>query len=129
MNDMNAGSNGSTGPSTGANLVRPYAFTSGRTKPAVEMALEALIQALPDPENRTLELGDVETAIVALCAQSPSVAEIAARVGVPIGVARVLVADLVEGGHVRILATLHDDSSDSERRELIERVLGGLRKL
>ncbi|GAA4484889.1 DUF742 domain-containing protein [Rhodococcus olei] len=128
MNDPHANS-AHDGTAAGPNLVRPYSLTSGRTRPAVELALEALIQALPDPENRTLELGDVEAAIVALCAQSPSVAEIAARVGVPIGVARVLVADLVEAGHVRILATLHDDSSDSERRELIERVLGGLRKL
>ncbi|MGW0042191.1 DUF742 domain-containing protein [Rhodococcus sp. NPDC003348] len=120
---MNA--HGGSGPS----LVRPYSLTSGRTKPKVELAIEALIQSLPDPENRTLELGDVDAAIVALCVQSPSVAEIAARVGVPIGVARVLVADLVEAGHVRIQATLQDDSSDNDRRELIERVLGGLRKL
>lgn len=113
----------------GPRLVRPYSFTSGRTRPAVELALEAMIQALPDHENRALGLGDVDSAIVSLCSESPSVAEIAARVGLPIGVARVLVADLVEAGHVRILATLQDDSSDSERRELIERVLGGLRKL
>ncbi|WP_305093221.1 DUF742 domain-containing protein [Prescottella sp. R16] len=113
----------------GPSLVRPYSFTSGRTKPAVELALEALIQALPLSDRQLPELGDVEATIVALCAQSPSVAEIAARVGVPIGVARVLVADLVESGHLRILATLQDDASDSERRELIERVLGGLRNL
>lgn len=113
----------------GASLVRPYSLTSGRTRPAVELALEALIQALPTKDRQLPELGDIETTIVALCAQSPSVAEIAARVRVPIGVARVLVADLVESGHLRILATLQDDASDSERRELIERVLGGLRKL
>ncbi|WP_072847421.1 DUF742 domain-containing protein [Rhodococcus tukisamuensis] len=114
---------------TGPSLVRPYSLTSGRTLPAVELALEALIQALPDTANRNWELGDVDATIVALCAQSPSVAEIAARVGVPIGVARVLVADLVESGQLRILATLKEDASDSERRELIERVLGGLRKI
>ncbi|WP_137722873.1 DUF742 domain-containing protein [Prescottella subtropica] len=113
----------------GPSLVRPYSLTSGRTKPAVELALEALIQALPLPDHRLPELGDIEATIVALCAQSPSVAEIAARVGVPIGVARVLVADLVESGHLRILATLQDDASDIERRELIERVLGGLRSI
>ncbi|SDE69771.1 DUF742 domain-containing protein [Rhodococcus tukisamuensis] len=113
----------------GPSLVRPYSLTSGRTLPAVELALEALIQALPDTANRNWELGDVDATIVALCAQSPSVAEIAARVGVPIGVARVLVADLVESGQLRILATLKEDASDSERRELIERVLGGLRKI
>ncbi|RVW07742.1 DUF742 domain-containing protein [Prescottella agglutinans] len=113
----------------GPNLVRPYSLTSGRTKPAVELALEALIQALPLRDYQLPDLGDIEATIIALCAQSPSVAEIAARVGVPIGVARVLVADLVEAGHVRILATLQEDASDSERRELIERVLGGLRNI
>ena len=34
---------------------------------------------------------------------------------------------MVVTGLVRVLATLHEDSSKSERRELIERVLSGLR--
>lgn len=115
--------------SAGPNIVRPYALTSGRTRPAVELALEALIQALPHSADHQRELDDVNAAIVALCQESPSVAEIAARVGMPLGVARVLVADLVEAGHLQILATLKEDSTDSERRELIERVLSGLREI
>ena len=114
---------------TEPSLVRPYSLTSGRTRPAVELAIEALIQALPEAGNRHWELGDIEATIFALSKQSPSVAEIAARVGVPIGVARVLVADLVESGHVQIIATLGEDSSVDERRELIERVLSGLHKI
>ncbi|NLG54106.1 MAG: DUF742 domain-containing protein [Rhodococcus sp.] len=110
-------------------IVRPYSLTSGRTRPAVELALEALIQALPHSEDRQWELDDVNTAIVTLCQHSPSVAEIAARLSLPLGVARVLVADLVESGHLQILATLKEDSTDSERRELIERVLSGLRQI
>ncbi len=112
-------------------LVRPYSLTSGgRTNPAVELALEALIQAIPGTDDRARDLDNINATILELCKESPpSVAEIAARVGVPIGVARVLVADLVEAGHVQILATLKDDSSDAERRELIERVLSGLREL
>ncbi|NLU84650.1 DUF742 domain-containing protein [Rhodococcus sp. HNM0569] len=113
----------------GPNIVRPYSFTSGRTRPAVELALEALIRALPQSADRQWELDDVNAAIVTLCQESPSVAEIAARVGLPLGVARVLVADLVESGHLQILATLQEDSTDSERRELIERVLSGLREI
>ena len=110
-------------------LVRPSSLTSGRTSPAVELALEALIQAIPGTDDRSRDLDNINATILELCKESPSVAEIAARVGVPIGVARVLVADLVEAGHVQILATLKDDSSDAERRELIERVLSGLREL
>lgn len=116
-------------PPAQPSLVRPYSLTSGRTSPAVELALEALIQVLPGTDDRARDLDNINATIVALCRESPSVAEIAARVGVPIGVARVLVADLVEAGHVRILATLKDDLSDAERRELIERVLSGLREL
>jgi hypothetical protein len=55
------------------------------------------------------------------------VAEIAAHLAVPLGVARVLVADLLDEGLVTVQATLSDDASTDERRELIERVLSGLR--
>ncbi|KAF0848097.1 uncharacterized protein DUF742 [Nocardia caishijiensis] len=110
-------------------LVRPYSLTSGRTRPAVELALEALVASHPVAMERQFELNNLETSIVELCRQSPSVAEIAAQLRIPIGVARVLVADLIEAGHVRVSATLKDDSSDDERRELIERVLSGLRRI
>lgn len=64
-----------------------------------------------------------------LCATRPSVAEIAARLDVPLGVARVLVGDLVQSGYLRVLTTLDDSSSAEERRELIGRTLRGLRTL
>jgi hypothetical protein len=57
------------------------------------------------------------------------VAEIAARLNVPVGVTRVLVSDLVESGHLRVLTTLDDSSSVEVRRELIGRTLRGLRTL
>jgi Protein of unknown function (DUF742) len=111
-----------------ASLVRPYSLTSGRTIPAVDIALEALIQPLAEAFDFDLgELTNEARSILSLSSNSPSIAEIAVHVGVPVGVARVLVADLVEAGHVRIQATLQEDASDAERRELIERVLSGLR--
>ena len=45
----------------------------------------------------------------------------------PLGVARVLVADLLDEGLVVVEATLSDDAGTDERRQLIERVLSGLR--
>ena len=110
-------------------LVRPYSLTAGRTRPTGELALEALVAAQAVAFERQFELTNIATSIVELCRESPSVAELAARLGIPIGVARVLVADLIEAGHVRVSATLKDDSSDDERRELIERVLSGLRRI
>ncbi|SLI30111.1 Protein of uncharacterised function (DUF742) [Mycobacteroides abscessus subsp. abscessus] len=95
----------------------------------MELALEALVASQPVALERQFELTNIETSIVELCRESPSVAEVAARLGIPIGVARVLVADLIDAGHVRVSATLKEDSSDDERRELIERVLSGLRRI
>jgi hypothetical protein len=58
-----------------------------------------------------------------------SLAEVSAHLSMPSGVVRVLVGDLVEPGHLRIQATITDDSSFDERRDLIERTLRGLRSL
>jgi hypothetical protein len=65
--------------------------------------------------------------ILGLCARPRSVAELAAHLSVPLGVAKVLVADLVAEGLVTVQATLTEESTVDERRELIERVLSGLR--
>ncbi|CAM3054987.1 DUF742 domain-containing protein [Skermania piniformis] len=108
-------------------MVRPYSFTAGRTRPKVDLAVEALVQSLPESQERRHELSNVEVAIVDMSQKSPSVAEVASWLGMPLGVVRVLVGDLVAAGHVRVHATLQEDSSDADRRDLIERVLSGLR--
>ena len=74
-------------------------------------------------------LNDVRGEIVQLCTKSPSVAEISARLDLPLGVARVLVGDLVTSGYLRVNRTLTDRSTRDERRELIGRTLRGLRAL
>jgi hypothetical protein len=110
-----------------AALARPYSWTEGRTQPSVELAIEAQVRTTPSgrmvPEQRT----SPQWTVLQLCAETCSVAEIAAHLAVPLGVARVLVADLVDEGLVTVQATLADDASTDERRELIERVLSGLR--
>src|SRR3954469_25837965 len=88
-------------PEVEANLVRPYTLTAGRTNTRVNLPLEAPI--------RTLEFGpaprwpgnDVRAKILGLGVDSPSVAEIAARLSLPLGVARVLIGDLVTQGYMR----------------------------
>jgi hypothetical protein len=116
-------------PSSEPNLVRPYTLTAGRTSTNVDLPLEASIEAQESAVDHDWPPSDLRGDIVKLCADRPSVAEIAARLAVPLGVARVLVGDLVETGYVRVLTTLDDDSSVEERRELIGRTLRGLRAL
>lgn len=110
-------------------LVRPYTLTAGRTTSEVYLPLEAPIHAISPAPPNSWPPSDVRTRIVALCVNGPSVAEISARVNIPLGVARVLVGDLVETGILRVSVTLGDDASADERRELIGRTLRGLRAL
>jgi peroxiredoxin Q/BCP len=111
-------------------LVRPYALTGGRTDAGVELALEAPVEAIDTtakpprwPRN------DVRGQILTYCVQSPSVAEIAARLSLPLGATRFLVGELVTQGYLRVHAPLGDSMSIDERRELIGRTLSGLRAL
>jgi hypothetical protein len=103
--------------------VRPYVRTGGRTRPAVELAVEALVSTAPGASEPT---GADHRAVAALCASPRSVAEVAALLAVPLGVARVLVGDLAKEGVVVVHRTSGPDGPDAA---LMQRVLDGLRKL
>jgi hypothetical protein len=111
------------------NLVRPYTLTSGRTDTNVDLPLEAPIQSLQPGLTHRWPPNDPRGRIIQLCVDSPSVAEISARLDLPLGVARVLVGDLVLSGYVRVHKTLSERSTRDERHELIGRTLRGLRAL
>ncbi len=112
-----------------ASLVRPYTLTAGRTSTDVDLPLEAPVQTLQSALFHQWPPNDVRGRIVQLCIKSPSVAEISSRLDLPLGVARVLVGDLVTSGYLRVHATLNDRSTGDERRALIGRTLRGLRAL
>jgi peroxiredoxin Q/BCP len=67
--------------------------------------------------------------ILAWCAHSTSIAELAARLSLPLGATRFLVDDLVAQGYLRVRAPLGDAMTIDERRDLLERTLVGLRAL
>ncbi|MCJ0905257.1 DUF742 domain-containing protein, partial [Rhodococcus sp. ARC_M6] len=93
------------------NLVRPYALTEGRTIPSIDLPLEAIVATVEDAVTKRLAPEDIRASIVTLCEQRISIAEIAAHLAVPIGVARVLVADLVVAGALEVQATLRSDAT------------------
>ncbi|MBB2991150.1 hypothetical protein FHR72_002634 [Mycolicibacterium iranicum] len=95
----------------------------------MSLPLEAPIGVVSPAQPAHWPGNDVRGQIVWLCAERPSVAEIAAHLSLPLGVARVLVGDLVVQGYVRVHATLGEASTADERRELIGRTLRGLRAL
>ncbi|MFC8293506.1 DUF742 domain-containing protein [Streptomyces sp. NPDC057242] len=130
-----AGPSASRGPSApggsgGHNpLVRPYAMTGGRTRPRYQLAIEALVSTTADPSRLQGQLPEHQR-ICRLCFEIKSVAEISALLSIPLGVARILVADLAEAGLVAIHQPGGDEAAGGQPDvTLLERVLSGLRKL
>jgi hypothetical protein len=116
-------------PSREASLVRPYTLTAGRTDTNVDLPLEAPVQTLQAGLAHRWPSNDARGKIIQLCVKSPSVAEISARLDLPLGVARVLVGDLVLSGYLQVHRTLTEHSTRDERHELIGRTLRGLKAL
>jgi len=80
-------------------LVRPFLVTGGRTRPLQDgLRLETMVSALPAALSAPLRFE--LRRIVELCQRPTAVAEVAVRLGLPLGVARVLVADLATDGYV-----------------------------
>lgn len=79
--------------------VRPFIVTGGRTAP-VDERLRIESQVLTTPLGREAVLDFEHRRIVELCDTSLSVAEIGAALALPLGVVRVLVADLAAVGAV-----------------------------
>ncbi|MEV7006099.1 DUF742 domain-containing protein [Streptosporangium sp. NPDC051022] len=108
-------------------LIRPYAVTGGRTAPRIQLALEALVSSATFVSVDTSTLSTEYQAIISLSQQVRSVAELSALLRMPLGVTRVLIADMAAEGLVQI----HQPSLDAGKPDLnlLERVLSGLRRL
>jgi len=111
------------------NLVRPYAVTRGRTEPLQDIALEAVMTASPEAVAEARFAGHDKYRIAQICEPAPqSLAEIAAYMRLPLGVARVIVADMVADGLLMLHSSAPAEAYE-ERMEVLERVLSGLRRL
>ncbi|WP_371502670.1 DUF742 domain-containing protein [Kitasatospora sp. NBC_00374] len=105
-------------------VVRPFIVTGGRTRPVQEdLRIETLVSALPSA--LAAPIGFERHRIVELCQYPHSVAELAALLPVPLGVARVLVADLAAERYVRV----HPQAAGDVTVALLERIRAGLLRL
>ena len=113
----------------GGRVVPVYAVTGGRTRAndGPDMPVEALVT--------TTEAGVLATDLqleyrmtVELAATPVSIVEIGASLGVPVGVARVLVSDLVNAKYLVVhLPPVSITEDGSPAPEILERLLEGLR--
>jgi len=113
-------------------VVRPYAVTGGRTEPAdgevldliaVIRATESVTPADDDPLRRTPE----HRKILARCQRQATVADIASDTALPLGVVRVLLADLILAGAVTVVRPRPQAQLPSN--DVLQEILNGLRAL
>ncbi|BCK56720.1 DUF742 domain-containing protein [Nocardia wallacei] len=121
-----------TGSIRDENPDRLYTLTGGRSKPDIEaFDLVTLVVSECDPApGMQSELA----AILDLCRAPTAVVEIAAELRLPVGIATILLADLLAAGkitvrHPRPAAELPGTWASVTDAATLEKVLVGLRKL
>jgi hypothetical protein len=112
------------GPEPGEDLVvRPFMLTGGRTRPLRDgLRIETLLHAAPAALSAPLRFESRR--IVELCQAPMSIADLSVALRVPLGVIRVIVADLVTEGYLRI-----EEQLGELPIELIERIRDRVRAL
>jgi hypothetical protein len=110
-------------------VVRPYALTGGRTEPATGEMLDliAIVVAAPRDATDLTGLSPEYRKILALCGQPATVADVASDTALPLGVVRVLLADLLVQGRLTVMRQRH--AGERPSTDLLEEVLHGLRAL
>jgi len=103
--------------------VRPFMLTGGRTRPVRDdLRIETLLRALPAALSAPLRFE--ARRIVELCQRPMSLADLAVGLRIPLGVTRVLVADLLADGYL-----YQEEQPDELPIELIERIRDLVRAL
>ncbi|MCA1655030.1 MAG: DUF742 domain-containing protein [Pseudonocardiaceae bacterium] len=111
-----------------AAIVRPYAWTGGRTRSTMDLRIETMVSTSEHGENIEALTQTEHRSIAELCDEPRSVAEVATLLSVPLGVAKVLLGDMANLGLVIVHKTATGGASKAHLT-LMERVLSGLRRL
>lgn len=117
----------------GGRIVRPYTMTGGRTGAGLPMiALEALVAVTPAGMRMRHHFRWETAEIIAMARSEIAIIELAAMLDVPIGVVRVLTADLREKGAVTITDPPSESVPEGDELahiDLLEKVLDGIKAL
>jgi Protein of unknown function (DUF742) len=110
-------------------VVRPYALTGGRTQPVSGTILDliAVVVAAGRADRNDLALSPEHRRILGLCRSPTTVADVASAISLPVGVVRVLLADLIPQGRIKVMTQRQTDRQASA--DLLKEVLHGLRSL
>ncbi len=111
----------------GGDSVRAYVMTGGRAKSNAKLDFQAMLSIIAGSQDKARQLTFERAKVYESCrAEALSVAEVAVRVGVPIGVIQILAGDLIEEGFLKPHTAdrnLHSDIA------FLERLSHGIRAL
>lgn len=114
-------------------LVRPYTMTGGRAGQDIPLiALEVLVAATAEGLNARQQFRWEAEKIIELAGDGTAIIELAALLDVPVGVIRVVVADLAKRGAVQIIDSPDGAANDLDGiayANLLKKVLDGIRSI
>ncbi len=112
-------------------VVRPYAVTGGRTEPAEGEVLDLITIVVAagrgSADSDPIDFSPEHRRIVSLCRRPATVADVASDTALPLGVVRVLLADLIQSGRIKVLP--QGPAGQQPSTDLLREVLHGLRAL
>jgi Protein of unknown function (DUF742) len=112
-------------------VVRPYALTGGRTQPADGEVLDLITVVVKSDEaaggGDVRRLSPEHRRILSLCRRPATLVDVAAETKLPVGVVRVLLADLIVQGRISVLP--QRGTGEQPSADLLKEVLHGLRAL
>jgi Protein of unknown function (DUF742) len=112
-------------------VVRPYALTGGRTQPISGRVLDLIAVIVASGGSQasddSMGLSPEQRRILGLCRRPATVADVASSTALPVGVVRVLLADLIMEGRISVIEQRPDGEQPSA--DLLKEVLHGLRAL
>jgi len=110
-------------------VARPYTVTGGRTRPRGETYFDLIdvVAATNAHRGDGVPVSPECIRILQLSQRPVSVADLASAVGLPLGVMRVLLGDLVHDGMIKLLRPAPGGQVTDER--LLRKVLDGLHTL
>jgi hypothetical protein len=107
-------------------LVRPYAVTRGRTRSRQDLNMITLVVTNAH-QHVAMEPEYID--IMRICEYPQSIAEISAKLGLPLAVSKILIADLIEGGFLIFRSPPSTINSEPPEMNILQAVLDGIRRL
>jgi Protein of unknown function (DUF742) len=112
-------------------VVRPYALTGGRTEPADGEVLDLItvivaVRQAPEIDDN-IRFSPEHRKILSLCRRQATLADVASDMALPVGVVRVLTADLIQQGRIAVVPRRAPGQQPST--DLLKEVLHGLHAL